>query len=95
MMETISFPEELTTPINSFFSKNRFIIIILISCVIVGYVSVIFMGRNNPVEVEIEKVIEAETGIKIDLTPEVKKELNMADGQRIQDIANVKRFYIG
>ena len=76
----MSLPQEIKTPISEFLSKNGLIIIIVISCVIIGYASVAFMGRNNPIEVEIEKVIEAETGIKIDLTPEVKKEVARLDG---------------
>jgi len=62
----MSLPPELQKPLNEFISKNGLIIILIISCVIIGYVSMIFMVRNSPVEVEIEKIIEAETGIKQD-----------------------------
>ena len=48
------------------YSKPLFFGTILI---IVAYVSVILLGKNNPVELDIEKVIEVETGLKVDLTP--------------------------
>ncbi len=38
---------------------------------IVGWVSTRFLGNNNPVEEECEKVIQDETGMKMDLdTPQ-------------------------
>ncbi len=36
---------------------------------VIGYVSVIFLGKDNPVEEISEAVIQAETGKSIDLTP--------------------------
>jgi len=36
---------------------------------ILAYGSVLVLGKNNPVELDIEKVIEVETGLKVDLTP--------------------------
>lgn len=35
---------------------------------IIGYVSYYFLGADNPVEEECEKVIQEETGLKIDLS---------------------------
>ena len=52
-----------------FLAKNWKVILIVTVGVIVAYGSVVFMGKNNPIELDIEKVIEAETGIKVDLTP--------------------------
>lgn len=46
---------------------NQMIIIIL--AVIIGLGSVYFLGNDNPVEEISEKVIEEETGVNIDLTP--------------------------
>lgn len=65
----MTLPQEITTPLKAFFVKNCWVIIIIIACILVGYASVAFLGRDNQVEVAVEKVIEAETGVKIDLTP--------------------------
>lgn len=62
-------PPEITTPLNLFWQKYKWIILIVASCVMVGYLSVLVFGKNNPIELEIEKVIEAETGLHVDLTP--------------------------
>lgn len=62
-------PDEILIPIREFFVKNAWIIIILIISICVCYVSVIFLGSDNQVEVAVEKIIETETGIRIDLTP--------------------------
>lgn len=62
-------PPEVLKPIQDFWAKYNWIIIIVIICVVVGYISVIFLGKNNPIELEIEKVIEIETGLHVDLTP--------------------------
>ncbi len=62
-------PTEISALIREFFVKNAWIIIILIICVCVAYASMIFLGSDNQVEVAVEKIIEAETGIHIDLTP--------------------------
>lgn len=52
-----------------FLKANWKVILIITVGIIVAYGSVAFMGKNNPIEIAIEKVIEAETGIKVDLTP--------------------------
>lgn len=65
----MTLPQEITTPLKAFFVKNCWVIIIIIACILVGYASVIFLGSDNQVEVAVEKVIEAETGVRIDLTP--------------------------
>jgi len=62
-------PPEIANPIKDFMSKRWEIIVIIIASIAAGYVSVIFLGKDNPVESEVEKVIEIETGVKIDLTP--------------------------
>lgn len=62
-------PPEIAQMIKDFFAKRWLVIVIVISCIIAGYVSVIVLGKDNPVEQDVELVIETETGIKIDLTP--------------------------
>lgn len=52
-----------------FLSNNWKVIVIIFAAVIAGYVSVIFLGKDNPIELDVEKIIEMETGVKIDLTP--------------------------
>lgn len=52
-----------------FLKKNWELVTILMISISVAYASVVFLGRDNPIEEEAEKVIEAETGLKIDLTP--------------------------
>jgi hypothetical protein len=39
---------------------------------IIGYVSVLFLGSNNPIEIAVEGVIKEETGISLELTPDFK-----------------------
>ena len=53
----------------TYLSANWKMIVILIVGVIIAYSSVYFMGKNNAIELEIEKVIEVETGVMINLTP--------------------------
>lgn len=43
--------------------------IIIILVVIIGFSSVYFLGDDNPIEEISEKIIQAETGVDIDLTP--------------------------
>ncbi len=62
-------PPELKEALKNFLIMNRYIIFIIIELIILAYISVAFMGKNNVVEVEIEKVIDKETGLNIDLTP--------------------------
>lgn len=50
-------------------SKNWIIITFLFAAILGAYCSVFFLGKNNPIEIEIEKLIDVETGVKIDLTP--------------------------
>jgi len=43
--------------------------IIIILAIIIGLGSTYFLGDDNPVEEVSEKVIQEETGVNIDLTP--------------------------
>lgn len=65
----MTIPTEIHQSLKGFFLKSWLVIIIVFSCIITGYASVIFLGKDNLVEEEIEKVIEAETGVKFELTP--------------------------
>lgn len=62
-------PNEIADPVIAFFSKYKWVILIVAACVVVGYLSVLVLGKNNPIELEIEKVIEIETGLNVNLTP--------------------------
>lgn len=48
------------------------ILIVVGISAVVGYFSTKFLGPDNPVEQIAEEVIDAETGIKVDLSPESK-----------------------
>jgi hypothetical protein len=43
---------------------------ILVVALVAGYVSSRFLGEDNPVEEAAEEVIESQTGMDIDLTPD-------------------------
>lgn len=62
-------PTEISDKLKLFFSNSKYIIVITIVCLIIAYASVAFLGKDNIVEQEIEKVIQIETGISLDLTP--------------------------
>ena len=49
--------------------QNWKMITVIVVGIIVAYASVAFLGKDNIVEQEVEKVIEVETGVKLDLTP--------------------------
>ncbi len=46
-------------------------LIVMIS-LIIGYISVLALGNKNPIEEAAEDVIEEETGISLELTPDSK-----------------------
>jgi hypothetical protein len=52
-----------------FLKKNWELVVMLVISIAVAYTAVYFLGKDNPIEQEVEQVIEAETGVKIDLTP--------------------------
>lgn len=49
--------------------ENWEFIVIFIILITIGYTSGLFLGKDNPIEQEVEKIIEVETGVKVDLTP--------------------------
>lgn len=50
----------------------QFIGLVVMISLIIGYVSVLFLGSNNPIEIAVEEVIKEETGISLELTPDSK-----------------------
>lgn len=66
-------PSEIKLYLYTFYTTkilpNLWLIAVVLILVVVAYGSVIFLGKDNKIETEIEAVIEAETGVKIDLTP--------------------------
>lgn len=64
-----NFPQEFFDQMNLFWQNYKFLILLTAIFVMIGYLSVLFLGKNNIIEVEVEKVIEMQTGLKIDLTP--------------------------
>lgn len=65
----MTIPDEVLIPIRGFFVRNWVLIIIIATAVISGYASVVFLGNDNVVEENVEKIIEAQTGVKVELTP--------------------------
>lgn len=45
-------------------------LVILIVCAMVGITSAVFLGHDNPVEESAEAIVETQTGVRIDLTPQ-------------------------
>ena len=62
-------PPELLDTIKGFWSKYRSMIIISFLLILIGYGSAAILGKNNPIEKEVEKVLDAETGLDIKLMP--------------------------
>jgi hypothetical protein len=54
------------------FILNKYVITVLvvIVCVVIGIVSIKFLGNDNPVEEAAEAVIKEEVGIDVDLSKE-------------------------
>lgn len=62
--------------------ENIIKMIVIILIVILGVGSVYFLGDDNPVEEICEEIIEEETGIKIDLTPNSLETKNLKKGDK-------------
>ncbi len=58
-------PDEILEKLKSF----NLIILFMIVLIIFGFISIIFLGNDNPIEQRVEKIIETETGVKLDLSP--------------------------
>lgn len=55
--------------ISQFISDKWKIAVIVFAAVIVGYLSLIWLPKDNPIEKEVEEIIKEETGLTVDLTP--------------------------
>lgn len=62
-------PNEIFSKIQNFLFVYKWTLIVMGISIIVAYASVLILGKNNPVELEIEKMIDKETGLDINLTP--------------------------
>lgn len=56
----------------TYLKPYQFIGLIVMISLIIGYVSVLALGNNNPIEEAAEDVIKEETGISLELTPDSK-----------------------
>lgn len=50
---------------------NLFLLGIFGACLVIGVVSIVLFGKNNPVERAVESVIAEETGLVVDLSASV------------------------
>lgn len=62
-------PPEIKLMISQFISDKWKIAVIVFAAVIVGYLSLIWLPKDNPIEKEVEEIIKEETGLTVDLTP--------------------------
>lgn len=62
-------PDEIAKPMRDFMTTNKWAIIITVTSIVIGLGSIIFLGKDNVVEQEVEKIIGIETGVDLDLTP--------------------------
>lgn len=65
----MTIPNEIAVPLKDFLNKNKWIIITTATAVVMAYLSLFFLGKDNVIEQEAEKIIQEETGVSIDLTP--------------------------
>lgn len=56
----------------TYLKPYQFIGLIVMMSLIIGYISVLALGNNNPIEEAAEDVIKEETGISLELTPDSK-----------------------
>lgn len=56
----------------TYLKPYQFIGLIVMISLIIGYISVLALGNNNPIEEAAEDVIKEETGISLELTPDSK-----------------------
>lgn len=56
----------------TYLKPYQFIGLIAMISLFIGYISVLALGNNNPIEEAAEDVIKEETGISLELTPDSK-----------------------
>lgn len=54
----------------TYLKPYQFIGLIVMMSLIIGYISVLALGNNNPIEEADEDVIKEETGISLEFTPD-------------------------
>lgn len=62
----MTIPEEVAVPIKEFFF-NYFWLIIVVTCLITGVISIVLLEKNNSIEQEGGKIIESESEIMIEI----------------------------
>jgi hypothetical protein len=62
----------LSQAYTAYVKHYQFIGLIVIISLIIGYISVLALGNDNPMEEAAEDVIKEETGISLELTPDSK-----------------------
>ncbi len=50
----MTIPPEIALPIKDFISKRWITILIVMSCILAGYLSVVFLGKDNAIEKELD-----------------------------------------
>ena len=63
-------PLELQLKFQEFMKTHGFKVVLVSTCTIVALTSLLWMPKNNPIEVAAEKEIELLTGFNIDFTPD-------------------------
>lgn len=62
-------PKELRDEFIAFWEQNWAIALIITMCVGTALFSLLYLPKDNPIEQAAEKVIEEETGVKLDFSP--------------------------
>lgn len=65
----MNIPPQILDAISSYWNKNGWIIIFVSIALVIGFTSILFLGKDNIIEQDIEIFIENETGINVDLSP--------------------------
>ena len=71
-MMTADLKQMILQAYTTYLKPYQFIGLIVMISLIIGYVSVLALGNNNPIEEAAEDVIKEETGISLELTPDSK-----------------------
>lgn len=71
-MMPADFKQMLVQAYTTYLKPYQFIGLIVMISLIIGYISVLALGNNNPIEEAAEDVIKEETGISLELTPDSK-----------------------
>jgi hypothetical protein len=71
-MMPIELKQMLSQAYMTYVKPYQFIVLIVIISLIIGYISVLAFGNDNPIEEAVEDMIKEETGIRLELTPDSK-----------------------